>query len=243
MMVLVFYGALYAAVFVVVAPMVRAWAAPHFNRADARSMTAFRGAFAILFGRSNLALAILVLRLRGQTLADIGWGSPAALWGWVAAIAIVGLIFWNSFSSFYSGRTRVYALDPRAWLSDWSFFRISLAIGIGLTAGICEETVFRGFVMTEVHDAGAPLILHIVLSGLLFGLAHFSLGGMSGKFEIAATLGVVASTAVFGMLFAVVYSLARRSLTPGIVGHGIFAAVTEPWMIMAVIAMSLRARH
>jgi membrane protease YdiL (CAAX protease family) len=240
MMALVLYIALYAIVVAVIAPLLRAWAAPHFDLADVRGMTAFRGVFAIVFGWINLALAILVLRLRGQTLADIGWGRPAALWGWIAAIAIVGLILWSSFSAFDPGRSKVYALDPRAWLSDWSLLRIGLMIGIGLTAGICEETVFRGFVMTQARDAGAPLIAQIALSALLFGLAHFSLGGMSGKFDAAATLSVIASTAIFGTLFALIYLLAGRSLTPGIVGHGIFAAVTEPWMIMAVIAMGTR---
>jgi membrane protease YdiL (CAAX protease family) len=239
-MALVLYFALYAVVLVVAAPMVRAWAAPHFDLGSVRGMTAFRGVSSIVFGWLNLAFAILILRLRGQTLADIGWGQPGAIWGWIAAIAIVGLMLWFSFSSFDPARPRVGPLDARTWLSDWSFFRISLMIGIGLTAGICEETIFRGFVMTQARDAGAPVLLQIVLSGLLFGLAHLGIAMMSGQFNMAAAVGVVTSTTVFGMLFAIVYLLAGRVLTPGIVGHGIFAAVTEPWMIMAVIGMGMR---
>ena len=45
-------------------------------------------------------------------------------------------------------------------------------------------------------------------------------------------MSVVASTTVFGMVFAIVYALGRRSLTHVILAHGVFAFVTEPWMLI-----------
>lgn len=235
---LLLYIAIYAAVVIVVAPLARVLAAPFFDQSTVHGIMIFRGVSAIFFGWLNLAFAVLVLRLRGQTLSEIGWGRRGAIWGWLLALAIVGLYIGTSFHAFDPKHAKAYALDPGLWLSDWSLFRIGLALGLGLTAGICEETIFRGFVMSQARDAGAPVAVQIALSGLLFGLAHFSLGEMNGHIDIATTLGVVASTAVFGIAFAIVYVLAKRSLLPGIVGHTIFAATFEPFMVMAVIAAS-----
>jgi membrane protease YdiL (CAAX protease family) len=176
---------------------------------------------------------VLILRFRGQTLADIGWGKPSLIWGWMLALALVVFFAWSAFQS-GANRPAVTSLDAHAWLTDWSFYRIGLALSVAITVGICEETIFRGFVMTQARDAGVPLVLQIVLSGVLFGLAHLSIASVGGKFDMIGAVSAVASTTVFGILFAIAYLLGGRSLTPVIVAHGIFGFIFEPWMILAI---------
>jgi membrane protease YdiL (CAAX protease family) len=211
---------------------------PHDGLQSPREIVAFRAAFGLPFSWIALAGTVLILRLRGQTLRHIGWGRPASAWGWLAAAVVTGFFLFNSFRT-PSCRGLCF-IDPHAWLTDWSAFRLATSVAIGVTAGICEETMFRGFVMGQARDGGAHWSVQILLSGLLFGIAHAGNATLSGRFEPAAAIGIVASTTVFGALFATVYLLGRRSLWPVIVAHGIFAFTTEPWMLLWGLAQTMR---
>jgi uncharacterized protein len=61
---------------------------------------------------------------------------------------------------------------------------------LALTAGMCEEFLYRGFAMAFLGHLGLQLWLVVILSSLLFGLAH-SYQGPSG----------MASTLLVGLLF------------------------------------------
>jgi uncharacterized protein len=61
-----------------------------------------------------------------------------------------------------------------------------------LTAGVCEEFLYRGFAMAAIGRVGLPSSLAVVISSVLFGLAH-SYQGRSG----------VAGTTLLGILFGV----------------------------------------
>jgi len=63
---------------------------------------------------------------------------------------------------------------------------------LAITAGVCEEFVYRGFAMAELSRVGLPLWLVAVATSALFGLAH----AYQGK------AGIV-STGIFGVLLAV----------------------------------------
>ena len=47
-----------------------------------------------------------------------------------------------------------------------------LFIGVSITAGICEEVVFRGFLIHVLHGATGSLAVALVLSSGVFGIAH-----------------------------------------------------------------------
>jgi len=172
---------------------------------------------------SMFATVRLVLRARGQSFADIGWRRSAPLRGWAAATVLLVL---------YAGLMLAGPLRSAPYLSDWSAFRISTALGAGLSAGICEETLFRGFVMTQSRDAGMPVAVQILLSALLFGLAHVGWGRLTGHVSVAALVGSVGSTFVLGILFAAVYLLSRRGLMPVAVAHAGIDCLIEPWLIL-----------
>jgi membrane protease YdiL (CAAX protease family) len=84
---------------------------------------------------------------------------------------------------------------------------ILLWVGVSISAGICEELVFRGYFQKQfeifTHSRWAALFLQAVL----FGISH----GYQG---IEACVKI----AVYGVLFGLL-SLWRRSLRPGMMAH------------------------
>lgn len=75
-------------------------------------------------------------------------------------------------------------------------------VALSLTAGICEETLFRGFLIRFLRDSapGLPLAAALLASSLMFGLAHLY-QGLKGV--VGATVGGIA----FGLLFLLSGSL------------------------------------
>src|SRR5262249_38904013 len=65
---------------------------------------------------------------------------------------------------------RLRALGSR--LFPRSNFELALFVLLSLTAGICEEFLFRGFVMAALFRVGLETWLAVALSSLMFGLAH-----------------------------------------------------------------------
>jgi CAAX protease family protein len=63
---------------------------------------------------------------------------------------------------------------------------------LAITAGICEEFVYRGFAIAAFSKAGLPLWMAVLVSSLLFGLAH----AYQGR-------GGIISTGIFGVLLAI----------------------------------------
>jgi membrane protease YdiL (CAAX protease family) len=80
-----------------------------------------------------------------------------------------------------------------------------------ITAGICEELLYRGFLMSYIPSNfpmfAQQFILISILSGIIYGLSRAYLG-MKG----------IAQTALTGFSFAIVYYLSG-SLLPAMVFH------------------------
>jgi membrane protease YdiL (CAAX protease family) len=78
---------------------------------------------------------------------------------------------------------------------------------LSMTAGICEETGFRGYVLTKLNLFLNNWPLTIAISSLSFGLGHFYQG-----------VGGIILTGIYGLLFCLLF-LWRKSLVPGIFAH------------------------
>jgi membrane protease YdiL (CAAX protease family) len=223
-----------------IGPIIRNASSLFLPHGTVREIAAGRAFFSVVFSWLALAGTMVILRVRGQRLADTGWGRPAAIWGWIAAAVFVAFYAWFGFNvPLRPGGSPV--LSAKEWLTDWSMFRIVAALAVGITSGICEETMFRGFVMNQARDGRAPMVVQVLLAAILFGLAHAPWGGMAGHFDLAATLGASVSTAVIGLLFAIIFVLSRRSITPAVIGHTVFNFIWEPWMLMFAIHGSFAA--
>ena len=79
---------------------------------------------------------------------------------------------------------------------------------VSFTAGICEETLFRGFLLHYLHTFpfSLNLTLALLVSSLIFGLQHLYQGAAGA-----------ASTVVVGLLFGLVFLLTGNLLIPVVV--------------------------
>ncbi|MGB2591952.1 MAG: type II CAAX endopeptidase family protein [Candidatus Acidiferrum sp.] len=66
-------------------------------------------------------------------------------------------------------------------------------LSLALTAGLCEEFLYRGFAMAALTKAGLPAVPVVLLSSVLFGLAHLYQG--SGGLVSTLVIGTVFGTA------------------------------------------------
>jgi len=160
---------------------------------------------------------IWLLHRRGNRLRDLGWGKPTR-WGAIAlgiGIAIV-----------YSAYT---AFNPHvgSHLLEFSWLKL-LAIGAAVVAGLVEETIFRGYVMTTLGRMGYGLVVQVMLSALFFALAHFY--AFSTPFTVLVVQGL---TFVLGVALAITYVIGKRSLTPVITGHALIDVIIEPWLLLS----------
>jgi membrane protease YdiL (CAAX protease family) len=92
-------------------------------------------------------------------------------------------------------------------------------LALAVTAGICEEFLYRGFAMAAFTRAGLPAWGVVLVSSALFGLAHLY-QGRAGFF----------STMILGALFAGV-RIAYDSLVPVVLWHvavDVVAGVAAP---------------
>ena len=81
---------------------------------------------------------------------------------------------------------------------------------VAITAGICEEIIFRGFLLRYLHvfPWTLNLTLALLISSVIFGFHHLYQGA-----------GGVAGTAIVGVLFGLLFVLTGSLLLP-IIFHG-----------------------
>ncbi len=84
---------------------------------------------------------------------------------------------------------------------------ISLWIALSITAGICEETIFRGYLQRQLIYLTRSSLAGILLSAIAFGAAHAYQGGR-----------MVIVISVYGAMFGVLAHW-RRSVRPGMIAH------------------------
>jgi hypothetical protein len=84
---------------------------------------------------------------------------------------------------------------------------------LALTAGICEEMIFRGYMQRQFTAWTGGAAVGIALQGVAFGIAHSYQGP-----------GMVIVIAVYGCLFGVL-TWWRKSLRPGMAAHFIQDAI------------------
>ena len=168
----------------------------------------------------------LFLRARGRSFVELGLWKRSTTAGWIFGIAL-GLFTASSglMNLKFNLKTPMMAvLDPAPW-------HVYTALVAGLSAGFCEEIMFRGFMMTELAEAGYGRAFQVLVSGTLFGVVHL---GML-RLGLVQGLAVVIPTAILGMIYSLVYLTARRSLMPSIVSHFINDAVVIPLVFMAQV--------
>ena len=148
--------------------------------------------------RKESSFAELFMARTNRTWQDLGLGVlVAGLW-----VAIYGLIGWPAFSA-------MFVLDEAKL---WS-------IPTSLSAGFCEEFLFRGFLIVLIRAAGGAAKAQVIWSSVAFGLAHILWGPVGMLFTIALGASFAVLTLWRGNVWAAVaaHSLLNLCIEPGLI--------------------------
>ena len=90
---------------------------------------------------------------------------------------------------------------------------------LAITAGLCEEFLFRGFAMAVLANAGLTNWLVVLISSILFGLAHSyqGRGGIVMTFVVGLVLG--ASRLAYNSLVPAVFWHSAVDVVAGLAGR------------------------
>jgi len=91
-------------------------------------------------------------------------------------------------------------------------------LALAVTAGLCEEFLYRGFAMAVFRRAALPSWSVVVLSSILFGMAHLyqGRGGLVGTTLLGLLFG--AARSIFGSLAPVVVWHTSVDIVAGLAG-------------------------
>lgn len=150
--------------------------------------------------------------VRGLTIEELGLGSQD--WLGLAVSGLFGAIFigglqWLNLRRIgkMEGETPELLRKLANRLLPVNLLEYLPYSALAITAGVCEEFVYRGFVIAAFSKVGLPLWLVVIASSTLFGLAH-AYQGRSG----------IISTGIFGVLLAI-GRLWLGSVVPVMVWH------------------------
>lgn len=123
---------------------------------------------------------------------------------------VIGLLLPLALAYFHNGmRQRIFEqLNEIDYLLPQSRTEIALFAGVSVTAGICEEVLFRGFLFAYLHSSPWNLDPYtvVLVSSAMFGIAHFG-QGIKG----------VLLTGMIGALLGILYVVTGSLLAPIIV--------------------------
>lgn len=155
-----------------------------------------------------------------KTLSGERWAS----WKSVAIDVAIALPFWVLWEGAAYGVHRL--LGPSSAktvdsLLPQSLLEILVWIATSITAGICEEMAFRGYLQRQLHALTGSVVAAVLGQGVVFGLFHLYQGWKN--VIVISVLGVM-----FGTLAAW-----RRNLRANILVHA-WADVWEGWLKFVV---------
>lgn len=174
-------------------------------------------------------LTPLILSWSGDDIAlvrNLGFasGERAPWFAWAAA-----LVFAATYVAFTFWALPSVARSQR----EVSVFKL-VGLIAAFASGVMEEVVFRRWLMDAALSAGLGDVGQVLLSGVVFGLAHLSWHAFNfdWRFSLQATIATTAA----GLALAAIYLLGGRNLGPCIAAHFLINAVIEPWLVLSAIS-------
>ena len=161
-----------------------------------------------------VAVVIAGWRAWAHGFTSLELGLVVSDWAAIAALSVLGTVLivvlqWLNLRRMGRSASRFRAplqavaerILPQSRMELIPFFALAV------TAGVCEEFLYRGFAMAAFLRCGLPAWIAVVASSLLFGLAHL----YQGK-------GGLAATTILGLLFGAT-RIVVVSLIPVICWH------------------------
>lgn len=172
----------------------------------------------------------LGMRARGMTVrqaVNARWSRPRDVWRDIGIALIILVLFFaiEGISSVVFRGANSAASKILAQLTPHTLLEALLWTLLSLSAGFCEEFLFRGYLQEQFRRVTGSAAAGIVLQALLFGGAH----GYQG-WALMLTIFFI------GLLFGI-FAAWRKSLAPLMITHG--AADT----ISGVAAFVAHAMH
>jgi len=131
---------------------------------------------------------------------------------WLAAVAVLGagakLMHLDQAGKFDTMRQQLGFLIPGTTLELAVWFCVSV------TAGICEEIIFRGYLQRQFAAFTGSMLAGVLLSATVFGAAHGYEGGPR-----------MLLIGVYGLMFGLL-AWWRKSLRPGMIAHAWHDAIS-----------------
>jgi membrane protease YdiL (CAAX protease family) len=176
-------------------------------------------------------LMMVLLGYNIPVFKNLGFGSDSfkPLTTWILAV-IVAMTY-----VVYTFRVIPFVRSKQHEISLFKLVGILSAV----VGGIFEEAIFRRWLMDYLMFGGFGPIIQVVLSGVIFGLAHGSWLLAKGEFKFA--LPAILSTAVLGTFLSGIYLLGERNLGPYIFAHILINIVIEPWLMLSAVSGKWRA--
>ena len=149
--------------------------------------------------RRSRASVFLILGDRWRSARDILRDIGVAFGFWLVALLLLGIF------------SRLLHIDAHGrdmqFLLPHGLMEIILWLALSLSAGICEEAIFRGYLQRQFMALTRNTPAGILLSAVTFGAAHAYQG-----FRRAILIGL------FGAMFGIL-AYWRRSVRPGMIAH------------------------
>jgi len=166
---------------------------------------------------------------RGLTFAGLGLGHRTTagilLWSLVGSL-FFGVFQWSNLRRV--GRMTGPVADRMRSLAERLLPRSAVEfapyVALAITAGVCEEFLYRGFVIGALASTGISRWTVVAISSVLFGLAH-TYQGRSGVF----------GTTLLGLLFGTA-RLHVQSLMPAMAWHAavdVVAGIAGPRYLLS----------
>ena len=187
----------------------------------------------IVFQWIMVALVAWRAWAHGYTPAELGlviYEKSRVVWAGIAGAATLAALQW--FNLRRVGRLATPARGLLQSLAERIFPQSGSEMfpyfALALTAGVCEEFLYRGFAMAAIIRAGSPIWGAVLLSSLLFGLAHLyqGRGGAVSTMILGALFG--AARIGYHSLVPVVFWHSAVDLAAGVAGPRYLAGPTNP---------------
>ena len=129
----------------------------------------------------------------------------------IIVVLPVGVVIWKKLTKRPLKYSAAAALKSFSYFLPATWTERHWWVFVSITAGVCEETLFRGFMLHYLHvfPWTLNLTLALLISSVIFGFNHLYQGA-SG----------VAGTAIVGFLFGLLLLLTGSLLLP-IIFHGV----------------------
>jgi membrane protease YdiL (CAAX protease family) len=149
------------------------------------------------------------LRRTGTSFRDL-LGERWSSWKDVARDVLIALAAWTAWTLSTSLIRHALGTDTAkdiGALLPRSPLEITAWVGLSLTAGFCEEAIFRGYLQKQMRAITGSAVLALLLQAVIFGVSH----GYQGLRNVIAIT-------ILGVLYGAI-ALWRRSLKPTMILH------------------------